>query len=841
MYFKKNEEGSTLLLIMITVAILTMLGTALLAMSFMNINMKQGDLRIKQTAYYAESGIDQVYARIGYLVEEAIGEAVTLTDVQMQAILEDIYLIQTGQIPLDSSNEIYVDKTNPDDITVKMTLVQTKAEELYKENFKSTFDGYYTSGDMADELWNTNAPDYVYLDSNDNTNGSLLDITIDSVETFSSSGSTFTFKGVKSVFDLSGVTEKEIITDIVVSDSIIAYPFSSLENRIIVMDNPLWQKAIVALGDVGFDDSDATVNGDVFGYGTVPADTNYAEAVDYGGILVAGSSDVTVNGHMASRSYIQLAQNSTGDLTVNDGMVYTNSLIIQKGADGDIVINNGNVYTSDDLEMNGDGSSSVTINGSYYGYADGSSGGGVASHDISSAIVLNSDMTQASLTITGDALTGSNLDYNEYYTDSGTGTKQPAYGAIIAGTGYVDTYDGGSNSKRYQTGESVAFKGNYIAYSWAFDQSVIDSVLLSNEFMVGTSGNYPLYARDTTGSAPVDSIHDEHVTNFLQKENVAWDTYFNQLGTVSVNFATASTVSGSGSVTLNDRMAYFAAFKEYINDGGGLNYIKSGAGANVNIDSIFYAAGLQLDSSGDFEYDTSNFSEFDSELRPVITGDNTYMLHNLENRPFVPTGDLTDVGSEFIPTLAGVDEEPTVANANPYEKYTNLDLASVSYNFWEYTLLGAVGEIRHISDSTATLYLYGTGTANPSPDATHISLGRTTNQGIILHRGDIHIYGDFEFTGPIISEGDVFLHDGTQVLTNGDELSKRYLADLIYSDDRFYDVFQVTNYGDSTTPDIALTDYEFTEIDSSVTHEDGSNSNLTFFDWIYFEHWRIAK
>ena len=72
-----KEKGSTLMLILITTAILTMLGTALLAMSLMNVTMKANDKRITSTVYLAESGIDQVYARVGSYVEKAIEYAIT--------------------------------------------------------------------------------------------------------------------------------------------------------------------------------------------------------------------------------------------------------------------------------------------------------------------------------------------------------------------------------------------------------------------------------------------------------------------------------------------------------------------------------------------------------------------------------------------------------------------------------------------------------------------------------------------------------------------------------------------------------------------------------------------
>ncbi len=44
----RSEKGSTLLLVVITIAVLAVLGSTLLSMSYMNINMKFTDERMKK-------------------------------------------------------------------------------------------------------------------------------------------------------------------------------------------------------------------------------------------------------------------------------------------------------------------------------------------------------------------------------------------------------------------------------------------------------------------------------------------------------------------------------------------------------------------------------------------------------------------------------------------------------------------------------------------------------------------------------------------------------------------------------------------------------------------------
>jgi len=86
----RNEKGSTLLLVLITVAVLTVLGVTLMSMSFMNYNMKYTDAMMKQTLYYSESGIEQAYAIVGKYVDDAIIGASDKTKKKMDDMEETI-------------------------------------------------------------------------------------------------------------------------------------------------------------------------------------------------------------------------------------------------------------------------------------------------------------------------------------------------------------------------------------------------------------------------------------------------------------------------------------------------------------------------------------------------------------------------------------------------------------------------------------------------------------------------------------------------------------------------------------------------------------------------------
>ncbi len=482
----RSEKGSTLLLVVITVAILSVLGTALLAMSLMNINMKQNDYRIKQSQYYAESGIDQVYAFVGKIVADDIEEALNQTTAQID---NKINLINTALVSVDAGDYAelsaypnyesqirdYVEETSPGsgEYVLLKSKIEEDANDWYLLNFKLLINSHETdpSKDTFKELIE-NAP-YANIRLG-GAGSSVLTVTVDSSDVFPMvvSEEEFVINNIYvSYKDVNG-TLKEISTDIVISDNIKDFPVSTVENRIAVPDNPLWQQAIVANGAITFSNVDVKIEGDVYGYAQIPSGSTDITTV--GGVNASGSAaDVEIDGNVFSRGHVQVS-NGSANMTINNGLVYANSFLTQSNATAGILTVNGNVYTQDDLELNG-ANSKIYINGSYFGFTDGSTIGSGSSHDKSSAIVINEDMIGEELRITGSIDTDNySVDYEEI------AAGEVVEGALIGGTAYINV------GTKYQTAESVSIKRNYISYTWDFanNQDVIDA-LKTNTDLVG--------------------------------------------------------------------------------------------------------------------------------------------------------------------------------------------------------------------------------------------------------------------------------------------------------------------------------------------------------------------
>lgn len=793
MKYIHSQKGSTLMLVVITIAILTMLGTALLSMSLMNINMKHNDYRLKKTLYYAESGIDQVYARVGKVVESAILDSIEQTDNEVEVMISEITTMLESDAPMlhvdwakyrdyvtDEGDGIYMLNTKK---------LKDESDIIYKRKFRAYFNGLDedadATNDMSYVLLNS---DYIYLDDNDTSNNSEITIAIDStdISEFTGAGTTYAIRNIKSTFKYMGITEKEISTDIIITDTVASYPLTTLEKRIEVPDNPIWQKALVAHKDIEFTNTIATINGDMYGYGTMPTDTVNARPIDFGGIIGSGNSQVVVNGNMYSRSYIQLAPNSSANITVNNGLTYANTVIVQKGATGNLVVN-GNVYTSDDLEHNGNGSKLI-INGSYYGYTDNSSIG--STHDASSAIVINADIEKAGFQLAINGATNSALDYEESNA-----------GILIGGTAYVDV-----RPERYQTAESVSIKGNFVAYTWMFDQSIIDD-LNSNNFF--SQAKYNFYE---------PSAHDARVNANIR--DTTWQT---------VN---GSSLKLANKGNLDDRKAYFIAFKEKIDLEN--SYIKTGTPSNIALGNYIYTVGLKL-LGNDFVNNGNDFgSEIYETLKSKISKDYLFQLHKLNYRN---GADINTIESQN-------GAEATVQNINVVDKYTKIDQAG---SLTESTLSDANGilsgvavkEVKYVNNATSNiLHIYG---SNYSGTIVEPSIQASQLQGIILNAGDIEIYGDVTFVGTMISKGSIKTYSGRQTYTNNTEVVKEYLAELIYTDDILYSQFDVAQSGGPGVDRVTIGTIEYVEILPPSKPNDSKNNIYTYNDLIYFEHWKVVK
>lgn len=819
------------MLIVITIAVLSVLGTALLAMSLMNINMKYNDYRAKQTLYYSESGIDQVYAAIGIQVDTVIGDAVTATEAEMNLIyniISDTEAMTTlGQWPVYGKFLIPSTAGAPNYLFNNVEL-EKESKERFKVNFKTLMDTRFLADDMKDLIENT----YVALD----TSNSTVDITVDVTDIIPFAAgnlNTYEIRNITSTSVLNNNTERIIETDIIISDDVTAYPISTTQSRITVPDNPIWQKTLVSYGDQFILGSNTTINGDVYAYGTTPLLTNslaWRDPENFGGFVVRGGSGLTLNGNLSTHSYVQL-DNGASNMTVNNGLVYANSLVVQGDASGTLTIN-GNLYTTDDIELNGNGGR-IVVNGSYYGYTIGDAAG--VTHDKSSAIVLNADMNtgNSSIRITGTAPTG--VAFNE---------SNP--GVLIGGTAYVNvdgiSSEGLTHHFPYQTAESIALRGNYMSYTWKFAQEIVDD-LKSKNILGGTYG-LP-YANSRIDSHLFeDNVRTAGITQDPTIRFVVEDT------------------SGTP-YNIDDRKAYFLTFKHYVDGGTGV-FTNSGLPGTVNLSNYLYTTGLQVYTSGGANNYRNSVNAISlAEFRTIVAKIANDYLYNIHQMRHVNTVGLSDDevlnridrrdfngdGTIQIGNNPATDDIPYLNNINVVNKYTKLDTDTHNLKLITSKTSARGGsvdatEVIYLSNATGQdVNIYGTGVTVGVDEPGRITLnaGHTRMQGIIATRGNVYIHGNLDFTGVIIAGGDIRIEGGSKQFYNNTPEIKAYLAKLIHSNNQLYDVFNVSTFAGTGSGLVNLgVPLEFSET-LAIAQAPNSNIRYSYKDLVYFKQWKVVK
>lgn len=407
-----NNKGSTMLILVIAIAVISLLGTSILAVTMMNYKIKLANTEMKEAFYLSESGLDKAYEKAYDLIVKAVQKA----DEKADSFVDDFdadrmfELIEEGQTTGDFT--YLLPKIPGEGIVYSYdeNAIQDEAKDLFEQEYKDLIlgEGYYTSeDDIADVLKKASEGDTLKVIV---TNEESLEFTDNSM-----------IVGIESEYISEKETKKTTAVNLIVD--VPKYNESYTVETKTVDVNPFWLK-VLAAGNLNINNS-STFNGDVF----VEENLN----VNSAGINPEFKNNLAVRGYTGTADEydenkgIILNTNST---TYVNNVYAKNILLTGSGAKFRAESGNAQIYVRDDMEIN-NSNQIVYIDGSYYGFSDGGLSSGY--HDRSSGININ-DITGLRFTITK----------NMY----------------LHGTSYVNV----SNSLKYQTGESFSVKGNYRAY-----------------------------------------------------------------------------------------------------------------------------------------------------------------------------------------------------------------------------------------------------------------------------------------------------------------------------------------------------------------------------------------
>lgn len=397
-----NNNGSTLILIVICIAFVSILGTLLLSLTVSNLQMKTIDHKSKSNFYNAETALDEIKAGIGQETAAALETA-------YKSIMEQF--ITQEFISLSSEAK-------------KARFVNVFIDALYSSLKESL--NYYDMNRLLDYVTNNQ----VVFETTPGNNLLLVEV----------NKKTITLKNIKISYTDDEQYKTSISTDIIITTPSMSFQpgsdnLPSYSDYSLIADNSIKLDAatdVEASGNIY-----AGINGINLDNASIFSLSNAAKIVTRGDVSVGERSKLNI---------------------VGNSKLWAMNIATIKGAGSGLTteINiDSDCYVGDDLMLNAV-NSLVKITGEYYGYsyAAGKSSESTASSNNpshSSAIILNG----ANATM--------DLSASNYLFLSGRAYLDPNTGGNTWNSGGAGG-SGQTPQETIQTGESLAIKGNQIAY-----------------------------------------------------------------------------------------------------------------------------------------------------------------------------------------------------------------------------------------------------------------------------------------------------------------------------------------------------------------------------------------
>lgn len=453
MSYMKKKKGASLAYVIVVLAIIATIGTAIVSLSLANYKAIIVDSKKTQNLYMSESGLDEAKVKINNLTSKAVeagNDAVTKSSIEnltseniestqneifkkeykkyIQNNLKDLFKIKDGHVLFNTKGFKY-----------------EREDNYYNIELVSINDNKLETDNGINQLSDLDKSFVFVLPENKKSDKEILTLRLNSKFNVKDG------KEVKSYKDVS------LTFDIEVPD----YNGAYYTEKIPVYN--IWQQGLVVGENLNINqNSNLNINGSAY----VSANYSFEDNKSYkneiqnknaSGIVISGGDLNLDNGVLVSKQDIIL-NGENGNLKVlssaggGNGGVYTHNLGIysfenlnSNKAFGNSETLRGNkidtkvpVYTMNDLIMNGL-NSTIKLQDGFYGINSNSGDKNlIGEKQNSSAIIINSK----------DLGSGSSLDIENK--------------AVIMGSAYINTL-----GESYQTGESLAVKGNYIAYTYA--------------------------------------------------------------------------------------------------------------------------------------------------------------------------------------------------------------------------------------------------------------------------------------------------------------------------------------------------------------------------------------
>ena len=421
-----NNQGSTFILAIIIITLVTTLAIAILAASANNIAMKNVDRNSKATFYTAESVMDEIRAGVGLDSMNQLGKA--YEEVLTTIVKEDI---------------------NGYSYIVDNETANAEFKGIFIERMLNIITAGQVDFGADDEVSNADpaALEYIieYLQGfiQGYDEGMAKISSVGSIEAYKESDTGITYYIIIRDMSVAYKEQKqgETYFSDVTADLEIQFPNMTVDFSSSNSLNDFIQYAMIADDNLSISGCTADVTASIYAGGMM----NIASKDRIAGVLnlsAAGESANIICGGNTEASAGTIAVTGDSDtmatLTASNVNIWCTNLVTKPSDIGSVDKSQGayididsqcSTYVKDDLTINGQ-NSKVDIEGYYYGYSyDGAS----SLHAESSAIIINGKSARLNI---------------------GT-TKM-----LLGGHAYVELGD----SDYYMTGEAIAFKGDQEIY-----------------------------------------------------------------------------------------------------------------------------------------------------------------------------------------------------------------------------------------------------------------------------------------------------------------------------------------------------------------------------------------
>lgn len=566
---RKKKKGSSFIIVLIITAMFFVVGTSVLTMVGSDYKNRINESKRVENLYQADSGLDVVYNLIMKDSEAAIIAANSTTE-SMDAERTNTY---------ETNNNNF--KTEFMSFLGNTTITRTETGSLGTP----VLDVLTTDGRLAQSI-----DGFMYIQKSTGgwgwaTISRTANATVELISyDYNNTDKSITL-GVRSTFASTGDTNKKTVST---TFTVKAPEYANANINIY----PVYDKKIITAdkdlsieGDTT-DSGNTTITGDLWVKGTGDTNAISAESFNkYNGGISLKNTRMSLIGNMYTNRTLSLGNNAQSTIT---GNVYglNTYLGLQTGtlANNDLTIN-GDLITNNDLTLNStNGTTSMT---NFYG--------------------INEHTNTVITDPAGAAKESSSIIINKQ-----TGNVLKIGSAYIMGVAYLDT------DTKYQTGESIAVKGNYLAYT---------DVLPGYANRVTLRYYSPLQLIDTIDGA----------TNLSDKARYFQD-YYNP---------TAGKVIKAGGVSIDHVFATGA----YVNNGSGTGEIIAPSTDVINMKREEFASNVF--SMGDITGVKTNNVQLD-KLAIYNANQERKTVSNQINFGEIPNIDTTSTSAKIIKSTGDV-------------------------------------------------------------------------------------------------------------------------------------------------------------------------------------------